>query len=578
LVLLAAATVSAGLILYLGRHLTFFHDEWSFLSTRTGWSLDDFMRPHNEHWALGVAIPWKLLLATVGLRSYLPYLALAVATHLLCAGAVYYLVRTQAGRAIGLIFAVVFLFLGAAGEDLFWAFQAGFIGGSAAGAWGLAILLARPSGIRRVNVAVAVLLLIAVATHGPGLFFLSAVGITILAIPARRRQWPVLVPAIAVYAIWYLIWGRSGVESDFGASLLNPELLFEYVKVGLSTAFGSILGIGTDLGLIVTVVIVAGAAWRYISTDRFAEGAVAGAAGLLIQFVAQGVARATDGPLAATAPRYAYMVAIFGALAIAALLPRHSTSSPLLGRTRLVAVIAIAALLPLAANVTKLGLWAESFRQNTLATRAQLELVADYGGSPAVPSDVRSRRSDFKTIPGPARLNELFAQYGSPLDDPRLNAEPIPDEVRQAALFDLVRPDLRSAQVVDLPSVTRPLPELMTHDLEVAPSGSCASLTPTGGDPQVVVHAAGGWTLYLEGRRTDQLEVYLSSSGDFHSAAMAFIPIGDTGVLAMPVPDLGSGRAAFLRLDPSADGPTTICAGDPLPIVTGSGSTDDAID
>jgi hypothetical protein len=575
LVLLAAATVSAALILYLGRHLTFFHDEWSFLSTRTGWSLDDFMLPHNEHWALGLAIPWKILLATVGLRSHLPYLALMIGAHLIAAGAVYVLVRTQAGRAIGVVFTVVFLFLGAAGENLFWAFQAGFIGSSAAGAWALALLLSRGPHERRANIAIAVLLVVAVATHGPGLFFLGAAGLTIAAISARRSQWPVLVPATVIYAVWYLVWGRSGVDSGFGASLLMPELLADYVRTGLSTALGNILGVGADVGLIATLFIVAAAAWRYVSTGSFAAGAVAGASGMLIQFLAQGIARATDGPQAATAPRYAYVVAIFAALAIASLLPRPSLSRPLVSHRRLVAVVAVAAILPLGANVMRLGLWAESFRLNTLATRAHLELATQFGGTGAVPWDARSERPELRTIPNPAVLNVLFAQYGSPLADPRVSYAPVPDEIRDSVLFDLVRLPSHVVPVNGVPDPTSSgasLPQLLTKDLKITRDGACALLRPSGGDPQVVMAEPGGWWLHVQGRPADQLELYLSLSGEFSAGAMSFVTIGETGMVGIAIPDLGPGVAPFLRVDPAMTGDTTVCAAAAPPPITGSGS------
>jgi hypothetical protein len=572
LVLLLAASFSAALILYLGRHLTFFHDEWSFLTTRTGWTLDDFMRPHNEHWPLGLAIPWKILLATVGMRSYLPYLGLTIVVHLIAAAAVYVLVRTQAGRAIGVIFTVVFLFLGAGGEDLFWAFQAGFIGGSAAGAWAMAILLARPPHHRRANIAVAILLLVAVATHGPGLFFLGAVGVTIVAVPSRRRQWPVLAPAVVAYAVWYLIWGRGGVEPAFGQSLLMPEILFEYVKLGLSTAMGTILGVGPELGLIVVALIIAAAAWRYIRNAELSAAAVAGASGLLIQFLVQGIARATDGVVGSTAPRYAYMVAIFGALTIAALLPRVRTQMhPSFSRSRLVAVVMVAAILPLAANMARLGGWAYSFQQETYETRAYLRLATEHGGSFSIPWDARTRGAGQATIPSPADLNVFFARYGSPLDDPRVSSQPIPQDIEEAALFDIIQPNRAPLDVDSLPRDPRLLSRPLVSDATLADDGACLVVTPSGLDPQMVFHEHGGWALYVQGRPGDKLELYLSLSGNFYGSAMAFLAIGDTGVIALPMPDVGDPNV-FVRIDPSADGPSTICAGDPLPVVAGSGS------
>ena len=75
------AVGSGALVLYLGRSLTFWYDEWSFI-TFSG-SAVDFLRPHNEHWSTLPLALYRATFALVQLNSYIPYLAELVAIHLL---------------------------------------------------------------------------------------------------------------------------------------------------------------------------------------------------------------------------------------------------------------------------------------------------------------------------------------------------------------------------------------------------------------------------------------------------------------------------------------------------------------
>lgn len=69
---LAIAAGAYVFLLSLGRGLTFFWDEWSWIVNRQDWSFSSLMAPYNEHWSLVPLLIYKTLLATVGLRSYLP--------------------------------------------------------------------------------------------------------------------------------------------------------------------------------------------------------------------------------------------------------------------------------------------------------------------------------------------------------------------------------------------------------------------------------------------------------------------------------------------------------------------------
>ena len=71
-------------------------------------------------------VVYRLLLQTVGLGTYMPYLALLALLHLIVVAEVYVLARRAAGLWVGVFAAVVVAFFGSGFENLFWAMQIGF--------------------------------------------------------------------------------------------------------------------------------------------------------------------------------------------------------------------------------------------------------------------------------------------------------------------------------------------------------------------------------------------------------------------------------------------------------------------
>src|SRR4051794_15474747 len=96
-VLGALMAVCAALLMYAGRGLGFFYDEWIFVATRHQGTLDSFLQPHNEHFSLLPVTLYKLLFATVGLHPHWPYLLADVAVHLTCAWLLFSLLRSRVG-------------------------------------------------------------------------------------------------------------------------------------------------------------------------------------------------------------------------------------------------------------------------------------------------------------------------------------------------------------------------------------------------------------------------------------------------------------------------------------------------
>ncbi len=105
-------------MLLLGRGLTFFADEWAVIADRSI-SVESFLRPFNEHWLGVTAIVYRLVLGAVGMSTYMPYLALLAALHVIVVMEVYVLARRVTAPALAALVAVLVAFFGSGFENLF---------------------------------------------------------------------------------------------------------------------------------------------------------------------------------------------------------------------------------------------------------------------------------------------------------------------------------------------------------------------------------------------------------------------------------------------------------------------------
>ena len=96
------SAVALVVLIGLGRDMTFYHDEWAMILKRD-LSIDGILAPHNEHLSATLVILYRVLLGTVGMGSYWPYLGVTFALHLAVAWLVYAIVRSRpaAARAAG---------------------------------------------------------------------------------------------------------------------------------------------------------------------------------------------------------------------------------------------------------------------------------------------------------------------------------------------------------------------------------------------------------------------------------------------------------------------------------------------
>jgi hypothetical protein len=249
-----AALVAVALPLYfvLARGQWFFQDEWEFLANRDGGSFASLMRPHNEHWSTLPVIAYRLLWTVFGLRTYLPYQALSIVTHI----AVAVLLRILMRRAgvhpwLATAAAGAFLLFGSGFQDITWGFQVGYVAPIVFGS----IQLILTDHDERIGGRDALGLLfgaLALMCSGTAVTMVAVVGIAVL---IRRGIVPALVqvvPLAALYLAWWVDYGREGAPHHARPGLGR---FVDFVTRGLRTLVESLTEYRLVAVLLVLVVI-----------------------------------------------------------------------------------------------------------------------------------------------------------------------------------------------------------------------------------------------------------------------------------------------------------------------------------
>ena len=296
------ALVALAALVWFGRDMTFYHDEYAMILLRD-LSLHGIFSPHNEHLIATLVVLYRTLLGTVGMASYWPYLGVTFALHIAVAGIVYVVVRREAGAVWALGAMAVVLMLGSGGDDILWAFQSGTIGATAAGMAAVVVAPRRPA-------LAAVLLTTSLATSGASLAFLVGTGFHLLL--TRPRALPWLLLPVGLYLGWYLLFATSAISAGIHG-------LPEYVLTGLSASAAGALG-STILavGAAALVALAVGLVRMWSVPPVVLALLVSGVA----FFVFAGLVRGQLGAEQATAPRYVYIVAPSLIVAGAVLLAR----------------------------------------------------------------------------------------------------------------------------------------------------------------------------------------------------------------------------------------------------------------
>lgn len=188
-----AVLVAAILILSLDSQLTFIADDWELLVARDGLSIATVFEPFHENIVVGPAVVYKLLQGIFGMSSAMPFYVVSISLFLASAVLLFAYLRSRVGDWPALLAAVLVLFLGAAFEDLLWAFQLGYFASASAG---LGMLLALDREDERGDGVACGLLVVSVAFSSLGLVFLvGAIADLILGRqPRLQRLFVVLLP------------------------------------------------------------------------------------------------------------------------------------------------------------------------------------------------------------------------------------------------------------------------------------------------------------------------------------------------------------------------------------------------
>ena len=387
----------------MGAGMTFWSDEWAFIQTRALGDPVSWLPPHNEHWSTVPIVIYRLLVETVGLGSYMPYLAVLVALHVTIAGLVYILVRQAAGAWAGLGAGVIVLLLGSGFENIFWAFQIGFLGSVAAGLGALAAF-DRPS---RGWIAVgALLVVVSLASSGIGLVMAAVVAIDLLFDRQRRVLLATLNAPAALYALWYVTFGRLGLSGQRNPMTLEAVRdVPSFVADGLQGAAGALSGLGAGFGIVVIVLALAITVWRLWRSGlrgippRF----VACLVGVVAMYALIGLVRAQLFATVGQYTRYTYIAVVLLLVALAALIGRIQVPERRLGRLAVVAGAASLFAISLSWNVHLLVSGRELFQNHAMLTRALIVGATDPSRPPTV---------DPQGI-----IGTETARYGSPLSD-----------------------------------------------------------------------------------------------------------------------------------------------------------------
>lgn len=410
LALAVAASASAGLLLYLDSQLTFIADDWELLVARDGLSAATVFEPFHENIVAGPAVVYKLLLAVFGMSSALPFYVVSISLFLASAVLLFAYLRPRVGDWLAFLAAFLILFLGAAFEDLLWAFQIGYFACAAAG---LGMLVALDREDERGDWVACGLLVVSIFFSSLGLvFLLAAVADLILGRRPRLRRLSVVLLPATLFGLWWLIWGH---EAESHLSGENVAGLLAYVYEAAAAGVTSILGLATDDGtspdqahLIwgkIVVPFLAGLVGLRIWRDRGVSRGLAVALVLAFGFWVLAGLNQSDERFP-TSSRYQYPSALFLLLVLAEVLRGVRVPRPALA---LATVAAVAA----AIGGVSLILREHDERWQPAADAIRSSLAAVELGQPSVDPGFPVVFAPNPTVPA-ARYLTAASDHGSP--------------------------------------------------------------------------------------------------------------------------------------------------------------------
>lgn len=526
-----AVIASAALVLHLDSQLTFLADDWELLVARDGLSAATVFEPFHENIVVGPALVYKLLQAVFGISSAMPFYVVSISLFLASAVLLFAYLRSRVGDWLALLAAVSILFLGAAFEDLLWAFQLGYFASAAAG---LGMLLALDREDERGDRVACGLLVVSIAFSSLGLVFLvGAIADLVLGRqPRLRRLFVVLLPA-ALFAFWWLAWGH---EAESHLSGGNVAGLLGYVHDAAAAGVVSLLGLATGdgtspdqahliWGKVVVPFLAALVAFR-IWRDRGVSRGLAIALAMALAFwVLAGLNRSDE--RFPTSSRYQYPSSLFLLLVVGESLRGFRIPRPALALAGVGVVLAAVGGVSLMDREHE-----ERWRPAADAIRSSLAAVelAEPSADPAFPVTFAPN----PTVPA-ARYLDVARDDGSPAyGEAELAERPEPEKAGA---------DLTLAQALGLALVPPRSADVRCQQLTATPSGE------TG-----ITLLRGGFTIANQGAAPVEVMLKRFAEDDF-SVSLGPLNPGVRSALAIP-PD--SAKRPW-QLGLKGDGPVRLC-------------------
>lgn len=529
--------VAAALLLTLTAPLSFIGDEWNLTILRTEWGADQILDHFNGHPIMLPALEYKILLEVFGMESARPMQVLAIATFLLMNALLFAYLRVRIGDWAAVIATALILFLGAAFENLLWAFQVGYFGSLAAG---IGALLALDRNSRVGDRVATVLLVVAVMFSSIGLAFLAAATMEWVLNPRdRKRRLSVPGVPILLYVAWWLIWGTGtspgSMSPEFSIGVLPkvPAFVFEALSSGLVAITGLARDAGAEparsqltLGRIGAVALIGFAIWRMARLPKIPRALWVSGAGLLVLLLL--FALGQDSFLAwERSPylsRYQLPIAVFVLLYIGNLLRGIKLDAWVLGVAGVLTVFAVSS------GIQLLNARAPEWQDGSNYMRAKLSGV-EFAGTQS-PNSVFKLGTPFD-LPVGEYLNAVDT-YGSPAYPPG-ELESLSQDLR-------IGVDGGLLEVAGIGPTGDP-PEFDSGDCEPMRPGVPVSLSP------------GAYAMVNRG--DSEIAVNISKFSDHPGTLAGYILPGSSAGLDLPPVVAGPPWTVSL----AGQGPALICPG-----------------
>lgn len=303
----AALALCAVALFAAGRTQWFYFDDWAFLVPSQEHLL---WAPHVGHWS---TLPFALFIAlrdTFGLDSYSPFLAIELGLHLALVHVLWRLML-KAGVAawVATSASILLMLLGAGAENIWWAFQTGFIGAVLLALLAMLLLLDGSTAVWRL-VAAGTLALLSLMCSGTAIPALVATGIVAIARIGVWRSVAIFILPVGIYLGWYVLAGRFQIAVGRADGLAD-------VAVGVPRYMAEMYAAGYDrlfpidgFGVVLAFGLVAWSALHLRWAAARPLPAVAMAIGSLVFAAATAYSRMNLGIETASSERYAYLVIV----------------------------------------------------------------------------------------------------------------------------------------------------------------------------------------------------------------------------------------------------------------------------